>query len=95
MSKANKVKKERFKVSTMLHGPKRLDNESYEDILESVLKGSGHKAHMDVVALNTSLVLWVAGIEDDIEKGFEKALFSMSKAKPWDNFLRLKAYLKS
>ena len=50
---------------------------------------------MDVVALNTSLVLWAAGIEDDIERGFEKALFSMSNAKPWDKFLRLKTYLES
>ena len=71
------------------------NDESYEDILESVLKGSGQKAHIDVVALNTSLVLWAAGIEDDIEKGFKKALFSMSNAKPWDKFLRLKAYLES
>ncbi|ABM72242.1 putative Anthranilate synthase component II [Prochlorococcus marinus str. MIT 9515] len=71
------------------------NNQSYENILESVLKGSGQKAHIDVVALNTSLVLWVAGIEKDIEKGFEKALFSMSKAKPWDKFLSLKAYLET
>ncbi len=71
------------------------NDESYEYILETVLKGIGQKAHMDVVALNTSLVLWVAGVEDDIEKGFEKAMFSMSKAKPWDKFLRLKAYLES
>ncbi|MDC3164928.1 anthranilate phosphoribosyltransferase [Prochlorococcus sp. AH-716-F10] len=68
---------------------------SYEDILKSVLNGSGQKAHMDVVALNTALVLWVAGIEDDIEKGFKKALFSMSKAEPWDKFLLLKTYLES
>jgi len=68
-------------------------NESYEDIFKSVLNGSGQKAHMDVVALNTALVLWVAGIEDDIEKGFKKALFSMSIAKPWDKFLLLKNYL--
>ena len=71
------------------------NNESYEDILESVLNGTGKKAHMDVVALNTSLVLWVAGIEDDIEKGFNQALFSMSKAKPWAKFSLLKAYLES
>ncbi len=71
------------------------NNESYEDILETILKGSGHKAHMEVVALNTSLVLWAAGIEDNIEKGFEKAFLSMSKAKPWDKFLRLKSYLAS
>ena len=70
-------------------------DESNEDILKSVLDGSGQEAHMNVVALNTSLVLWVAGLEDDIEKGFKKALFSMSKAKPWDKFLLLKAYLET
>ena len=50
---------------------------------------------MDVVALNTALVLWVAGIEDNIEKGFNKALYTMSKANPWSKFLLLKAYLES
>ena len=70
-------------------------DESYEEIFESVLKGSGQKAHLDVVALNTALVLWVAGIEDNLSKGFKKALLSMSKAKPWDKFLMLKAYLES
>ena len=70
-------------------------DKSNEDILKSVLDGSGQEAHMNVVALNTSLVLWVAGLEDDIEKGFKKALFSMSKAKPWDKFLLLKAYLET
>ena len=70
-------------------------DESYEDIFESVLKGSGKKAHLNVVALNTALVLWAAGIEDDINKGFKKALFSMSKAKPWSKFLLLKAYLEA
>ena len=34
-----------------------------------------------------------AGIEDDMHKGFKKALLSMSKSKPWDKFLLLKAYL--
>ena len=34
MPKTNKVKKERFKISTMLHGPKRLKKESYEDFKE-------------------------------------------------------------
>ncbi len=70
-------------------------DESYEDIFESVLNGSGQKAHLDIVALNTALILWVAGIEVDIKKGFEKALYSMSKAKPWDKFLHFKAYLES
>ena len=71
------------------------DDESYEEILECVLKGSGQKAHIDVVALNTALVLWVAGIENNLHEGYKKALFSMSKAKPWDKFLLLKAHLES
>ena len=34
------------------------DSESNEEILKSVLNGSGKKSHKDVVALNTALVLW-------------------------------------
>jgi hypothetical protein len=34
MSKTNKEKKERFKISSMLHGPKRLEKESFEDYKE-------------------------------------------------------------
>ena len=71
------------------------NDESYEDILKSVLNGSGQKAHLDVVALNTALVLWVAGIENDIEKGYKRALFSISKGEPWSKFLLLKAYLQA
>ena len=71
------------------------NEESNEYILESVLKGTGDKAHIDVVALNTALVLWVAGIENNLTEGFNKALFSMSKAKPWDKFILLRNYLKS
>ena len=71
------------------------NNESNEYILESVLNGSGKKEHIEVVAINTALVLWVAGIEHNIQEGFKKALFSMSKAKPWDKFLLLRNYLES
>ena len=71
------------------------DRESNEDILKSVLNGSGQNAHKDVVALNTSLVLWAAGIEDDLHKGFNKALFSINQGNPWKKFLLLKAYLAS
>ena len=70
------------------------NGESNENILESVLKGSGKKAHIDVVALNTALVLWAAGIEDSLLEGFKKAQFSISNAKAWDKFLLLKNYLK-
>ena len=71
------------------------DNESNEGIFESVLNGSGQKSHKYVVALNTSLVLWAAGIEDDLHKGFDKALFLINQGDPWEKFLLLKTYLSS
>ena len=69
------------------------DQESNEEILKSVLNGSGRKAHIDVVALNSALVLWAAGIEDDLNEGFNKALFSINQGNPWKKFLLLKNYL--
>ena len=71
------------------------DSDSNEDILKSVLNGSGQKCHKDVVALNTALVLWVAGIEDDLHEGFNKALFSINQGNPWKKFLLLKTFLSS
>jgi len=71
------------------------DLESNEEILKSVLNGSGQKSHIDVVALNSALVLWVAGIEDDLNEGFNKALFSINQGDPWKKFLLLKNYLSS
>ena len=71
------------------------DSESNEDILKSVLNGSGKKSHKDVVALNASLVLWAAGIEDDLQEGFKKALFSINQGNPWEKFLLLKNYFSS
>ena len=65
------------------------------EILKSVLDGSGNKAHKEVVALNTSLVLWVAGIENDLHEGFNIALSSINKGNPWNNFLFLKTFLSS
>jgi len=71
------------------------DSESNEQILESVLNGSGKEAHNYVVALNTALVLWAAGVEENLKEGFNKALYSMREAKPWDKFLLLRNYLSS
>ena len=48
-----------------------------------------------MVALNTALVLWAAGVEENLKEGFNKALFSMKEAKPWDKFLLLRNYLSS
>jgi len=69
------------------------DSDSNEEILKSVLEGSGKKSHKEVVALNAALVLWVAGIEDDLLEGFKKALFSINEGSPWKSFLLLKTYL--
>ena len=69
------------------------ESDSNEDILKSVLNGSGEKSHKDVVALNTSLVLWAAGIENDLHNGFNKALFSINQGNPWEKLLLLKNYL--
>ena len=71
------------------------NNETNEEILKAVLNGSGQKAHKDVVALNTALVLWVAGIEDNLCEGFNKALFTINQGDPWKKFLQLKTYLAS
>ena len=70
-------------------------SDSNEDILKSVLDGSGKKSHKDVVALNAALVLWAAGIEDNLHEGFKKALFSINQGNPWKKFLLLKKYLSS
>jgi len=69
------------------------DLESNGEILKSVLNGSGQKPHIYVVALNAALVLWAAGIEDDLSEGFKKALFSINQGDPWKKFLLLKNYL--
>ena len=71
------------------------DSDSNEEILKSVLDGSGLKPHKDVVALNSALVLWVSGIEDNLHEGFNKALFSINQGNPWEKFLTLKKYLSS
>ena len=68
---------------------------SNEEILKSVLNGSGKNSHKDVVALNTSLVLWAARIEDDLHEGFNKALLAINQGYPWEKFLILKNYLSS
>ena len=71
------------------------NNDSNEEILKSVLNGSGQKSHKEVVALNSALVLWAAGIEDDLFEGFNKALYSINQGNPWKKFLLLKNFLSS
>ena len=70
------------------------DNNDSKQILESVLKGVSKKSHLDVVALNVALVLWVSGIEVNIEKGVNIALSNLKKGEAWDKFCKLKKYLE-
>ncbi len=69
------------------------DNYSNEEILMSVLNGTGQESHKDFVALNTALVLWVAGIEDNLHNGFKEALSIINQGSPWKKFLHLKTFL--
>ncbi len=69
------------------------ESESNEELFKSVLNGSGKKSHKYVVALNAALVLWAAGIEDDLNDGFNKALYSINHGNPWQKFTLLKIYL--
>ncbi len=69
------------------------DNESNEQILESVLNGSGQLAHNYVVALNTALVLWAAGVEDNLQQGFNHSLLSIKDGNPWKKFIHLRNFL--
>jgi len=70
-------------------------SDNNEEILKSVLNGSGEKSHKEVVALNTALVLWVAGIENNLYEGFKKSLLSINQGNPWKKFLLLKTFLSS
>ncbi len=69
------------------------DIEVNKQILSSILQGSGTNAQHNVVALNTSLVLWAAGIEDDFMKGLEVANKALSKGEPWLRFKQLQKAL--
>ncbi|MCR8540169.1 MAG: anthranilate phosphoribosyltransferase [Prochlorococcus marinus CUG1439] len=85
-----------FNLENTLNDKLKVSNrESNEEILKSVLDGSGQKSHKEVVALNTALVLWVSGLEDDLHKGFNKALYSINQGNPWKKFLLLKTFLST
>jgi len=65
-----------------------------EEILISVLNGKGRKSHISVVAFNTALVLWAAGIENDLSKCINISFKSIEKGLPMQKFLMLKSYLE-
>ena len=61
--------------------------------MKSVLNGSGKKSHKDVVALNSALVLWAAGVEDDLSLGVKRSLDCLNTDKSWLLFEKLRDFL--
>jgi len=62
-------------------------------ILEAVLSGQGSAAQRDVVALNSALVLWVAGRCDGFADGLALAQQALAAGTPWQRLLRLRQAL--
>ncbi|WP_225867504.1 anthranilate phosphoribosyltransferase [Cyanobium sp. NIES-981] len=62
-------------------------------ILEAVLQGRGTRAQQDVVALNTALVLWAAGLVDSPAAGCEPARRAMADGAAWSSLLALREAL--
>ena len=69
------------------------DLQTNSQILMSLLKGDGNKYHKEVVALNTALVLWVSGIEDDLSLGVKQSLNCLNTDKSWLLFKQLRDFL--
>ena len=69
------------------------DLKTNSQILMSLLKGEGNKYHKEVVALNTALVLWVSGTEDDLSLGVKRSLDCLNSDKSWLLFKQLRDFL--
>jgi anthranilate phosphoribosyltransferase len=66
------------------------DLQTNKQILGEVLQGGGTKAQREVVALNTSLVLWSGGVVSDWRDGVEMALSSLHAGAPWERLVALR-----
>tara|TARA_Y100001968_G_scaffold262944_1_gene251381 strand:- start:972 stop:2009 length:1038 start_codon:yes stop_codon:yes gene_type:complete len=64
-------------------------------ILMSLLKGQGNNYQKEVVALNTALVLWVSGIEDNLTLGVKQSLDCLNTDKSWLLFKKLRDFLST
>ena len=69
------------------------DLKTNSQILMSLFKGEGNKYHKEVVALNTALVLWVSGAEDDLSLGVKRSLDCLNTDKSWLLFEQLRDFL--
>ncbi|MEB3156834.1 MAG: anthranilate phosphoribosyltransferase [Cyanobacteriota bacterium] len=59
------------------------DRQANAALLEAVLRGQGSAAQRDVVALNTALVLWVAGLAPSAAAGLEQARRALESGAAW------------
>ena len=72
-----------FAEGNLASQPTKLELEIRGDLsmnkqfLTSVLQGTGTKAQIEVVALNTALVLWASAEEENLSKGVKMALNSL------------------
>jgi anthranilate phosphoribosyltransferase len=62
-------------------------------ILEAVLQGRGTEAQQAVVALNTALVLWAAGVVTELPAGVAKAREALAAGAGWQRLERLRLAL--
>ena len=71
------------------------DLDCNQTILQQVLQGRGEPAQRDVVALNTALVLWAAGIDTDLFSAAARAAEALDQGLPWTRLEALRQHLAS
>ena len=69
------------------------DLQANQAILEAVLQGRGSQAQSDVVALNTALVLWAAGLVDSMSAGHQRAAAALADGAGWQRLEALRSCL--
>jgi anthranilate phosphoribosyltransferase len=69
--------------------------EENAQIMQAVLQGKGTQAQADVVALNTSAALLVAGKTDSWQAGYLQAKECLASGAPWEKLEALVGYLRS
>ena len=63
-------------------------------VLSDVLQGRGSVPHRDVVALNTALVLWAAGLQNDLRAAVGQACEALASGLAWQYLEQLRQALK-
>ena len=61
-----------------------------QQILQNVLQGQGSLAQTEVVAFNTALLLWVAGLQSDLPAAVAQALAVLNEGRAWDKLAALR-----